>query len=265
MKKKVRNSRAKKRALVTGAANGLGREITLRLSRLGYEVVAVDVDEKGLLQLHGQGFETIIGIHGDLSRAAGLEKLAEKIAARGPFELCFLVAGISATGSFEAIPKKHHENVLTVNALAPMVIANRLAFKNCLLPGSSLMFVSSLSHAIGYPGAASYAASKDAVAIYAKSIRKPFSKLGIHVGCVFPGPIRTAHARRHAPKDADEKLRMPADVMARKLIKAASAGRVSYYPGMFAKIAGVAGKIFPVWTTSMVRRSIFEKLDEPVY
>ena len=250
------NIRIKKRVLVTGAANGLGRAIALQLSEMGFEVVAVDRDETGLLELHQQSIETVIGIHGDFSHAAALESLVDKIAARGPFELVFLVAGISATGAFEMIPRKNHEKVLTVNAIAPMVIANRLAARKGLLPGSSLMFVSSLSHAIGYPGAASYAASKDAVAVYARSIRRPYRKLGIKVCCTFPGPIRTDHAARHAPADSDETLRMPVDKMAKKIIQAAIKGKTNHYPGAFSKIAGVAGRVFPNWATKKVRKAV---------
>ena len=208
--------RNKKRALITGAANGLGREITLYLSGLGYEVVAVDKDERGLMSLHDQGYDTVIGVGGDFSHTAGLEALATKITARGPYDLVFLVAGINATGPFEAISRKGHEQVLVTNALAPMVLANRLAAKNAMVRGSSMMFISSLSHAVGYPGATSYAASKDAVAIYAKSIRKPFSRLGIRVCCCFPGPVRTAHAARHSPSGSKESLRMPTERMAKK-------------------------------------------------
>ncbi len=265
MSEAVSGIRNKKRALVTGAANGLGKAIALQLSELGYEVVAVDLDEAGLLKLHLQSIETVIGIQGDFSRAAGLKSLADKIAARGPFELAFLVAGISATGAFETIPRKNHEKVLTVNALAPLIIANRLAAKNTVVNGGSLMFVSSLSNAIGYPGAASYAASKDAIAVYAKSIRKPFGKLGIKVCCTFPGPIKTEHAARHAPTAADENKRMPVDRMAKKIIAAAFKGKPVNYPGAFSKIGGIAGCYFPKWTTGKVRKAIFERLDGPVY
>ena len=61
--------------------------------------------------------------------------------------------------------------------------------------GGTVIFVSSLSHRTGYPGAASYAASKGAIAVYAGSIRKPFRRaLGVHVACAFPGPMKTEHA-----------------------------------------------------------------------
>jgi short-subunit dehydrogenase len=45
--------------------------------------------------------------------------------------------------------------------------------------GAAMVFVSSLSHFTGYPGAASYAASKDALAIYARSMRKYAASKGV--------------------------------------------------------------------------------------
>ena len=84
-----------------------------------------------------------------------------------------------------------------------MVICATLAARGALARGGHVVFISSLSHMTGYPGAASYAATKDAIAIYAKSIRRPFKRqLGVHVACAFPGPLRTGQAERHAPKGA---------------------------------------------------------------
>ncbi len=255
----------RKRALVTGAANGLGKSLTLHLSKIGYEVVAVDFDEPGLFRLHHDSLDTIIGIPADLGDRKQLNENTMRILARGPFDIAFMVAGISATGRFEKIPDVTHTMVLTVNTMAPLVLANRLVAESAMKEGSSLVFVSSLSHVLGYPGAASYAASKDAVAIYAKSVRKPFRKRGVRVCCAFPGAIRTDHAERHAPDGSNVKWRMPPSLMAEKLVSAALKGRAVYYPGLVAKLAWLAGRTFPRWVTRKMRRLIFEKLNGEVF
>jgi short-subunit dehydrogenase len=100
--------------------------------------------------------------------------------------------------------------VLRVNAEAPMVIAAALLeSKHMHCSGAAMVFVSSLSHFTGYPGAASYAASKDALAIYARSMRKYAASKGVTLITVaFPGPLKTDHAERHSPEGADDSKRM---------------------------------------------------------
>lgn len=257
--------RDRKRALVTGAANGLGKSLTLHLAANGYEVVAVDIDEDGLFRLHHDSLDRIIGVNVDFGERNNLTENTNRILARGPFDMAFLAAGISATGRFDKIPAATHANVLAVNTTAPLVLANRLAAENAMNEGSSLVFVSSLSHVLGYPGAASYAASKDAVAIYAKSVRRPFRKLGIRVCCAFPGPIRTDHAERHSPNGSRASRRTPPSRMAEKIVAAAMKNKAVYYPGFLAKLARLTGGAFPAWVTRRVRRSIFEKLNGEVF
>ena len=255
----------KRRALVTGAANGLGKSLVLQLLAKGYEVVAIDKDEHGLLRLHHDVSGSVIVRQMDFAERNGLVANCEKIVSHGPYDMVFLAAGISATGRFEKIPLHAHNCVLDVNANSSILLANRLATSNVLFPGSSLVFISSLSHATGYPGAASYAASKEAVAIYAKSIRNPLRKDGVHVCCAFPGPIRTDHAAKYAPYGSNDKYRMPPSKMASKIIRASLLGKANIYPGIGAKLARLVGALCPNWVTSRMRKQIFEKLETEVF
>ncbi|MEN3794100.1 SDR family NAD(P)-dependent oxidoreductase [Fulvimarina sp. MAC3] len=243
-----------KRAFVTGAAAGLGRATAEQLAREGWEIVGLDRD---------QGEH--VSIRADLSdRREVLRALDEAIAA-GPYDLALLNAGISATGRFEAIPAEAHERVLAVNAEAPILFANGLVRAEALKRGARLVFVSSLSHFVGYPGAASYAASKSAVAIYAKSIRKAMTARGYSVTLACPGPMRTAQAERHAPPDAKVDKRMSAEAAARIILKAAFAGRFLTVPGVSNRAASLFGRLAPRFATRAMHRLIYEKLDRDVW
>ena len=251
----------KKRALITGAANGLGKSLALRMANAGYDVIAADFDHDGLLRLHHDIVTDLRTMELDFSKRDALDYACEKICANGPYDRVFLSAGISATGPFEDIPIDKHRDVMSVNLYAPMMMANQLATKGAMKDRSRLVFISSLSHVTGYPGAASYAATKDALAIYAKSIRGPFRRLGIHVMCVFPGPIKTDHAERYSPDNASDKNRMEPSVLAKKIVRAAARRKKVYYPGIPAKLARIANAIAPVWLTGKIRQTLFQKLD----
>jgi cyclic-di-GMP-binding biofilm dispersal mediator protein len=142
------------RALVTGAAAGLGRAMTLELNRLGASVLALDRDAAGLAVLAGEG-GAVAPLTLDLADRQAVLGAMDEIASFGPFDFVVLNAGISATGKFEEIPDTAHRAVLAVNAVAPMLIASGLASREACAPGCRLVFVSSLSHRTGYPGAAS--------------------------------------------------------------------------------------------------------------
>lgn len=249
----------RKRALVTGGSAGLGLAFCRALTKAGYSVTAIDrsAPESAVPWTHRIC---------DLGDRPQLDAAIHHLCAGEPFDLVILNAGVSATGRFEAIPLEAHRRLIAVNVEAPLLICSALAGKGALAKGGRVLFVSSLSHMTGYPGAASYAASKDAVATYAKSIRRPFRrKLGVHVACAFPGPMRTGHADRHAPKGAKAERRMEPDEAARRILAALRWRRTAIVPGAGAKTFALAGRLFPKSTTWIMRRIVFSKLDRAVW
>jgi len=97
--------------------------------------------------------------------------------------------------------------VLAVNLTAPLHLTGALLQAGKIAPGGSLVFVSSLSRLLSYPGAAVYAASKDGLASYARSLAVALAPQKMHVLTVYPGPTRTAHARRYSPDNSREARR----------------------------------------------------------
>jgi short-subunit dehydrogenase len=196
----------------------------------------------------------------DLSDRAQLDATLGSIIAEGPFDLVVLNAGISATGRFEAISLEAHLDVLRVNTEAPMIIAARLLEARSLRPGAGMVFVSSLSHFTGYPGAASYGASKDALAVFAKGMRKIAKARGVSITVAFPGPLRTDHAEKHAPKGANASKRMDPDKAAQAILTAAISGRKTIIPGSANRIFAILGRIAPKPVTALMHWLIYKRL-----
>ena len=253
------------RVLVTGVVEGLGRALCNRLLSNGHTVIAIDHYGPGLENLKQEWGEQVITQQVDLSDRSALSDMLLELEQVEPLDGAILNAGISATGRFEDIPVSSQLKLLRINAEAPMIIALQLIQKNILSKNGSLTFISSLSHATGYPGASTYCASKDTIAVYAKSIRPACAKKGINVLTVFPGPVRTSHAERHAPKGADAEKRMAPEVLAFKILSAIEQKRSTLYPGLVAKLTGIAGRLFPGSMSRLMRRLIFEKLDDTVF
>ncbi len=244
------------RMLITGGSAGLGKAMANQAVKAGGSVVCLDVRPPD--QADG-----IVYIECDLSDPASVERTLPTILSAGAYTHVFLNAGASATGAFEDIPAAAIGRLMCLNAEAPMIIASSLVRHGAVTGG--ICFVSSLSHFTGYPGAATYAASKDAVAVYARSVRKPFANAGVSVTLACPGPLRTDHAERHAPEGADASKRMAPDDAARAIMAATMAGRRLIIPGTGPKLFALAGRLFPGLVIGQMRKLIYEKLEKPVW
>jgi short-subunit dehydrogenase len=247
-------TRAPRRALVTGGSAGLGAASVGWLQANGYEVVVLDRDRPWT------GKKPVDFIRCDLASRTELDDVLPELIAAGPYDLVLLNAGINATGKFEALDPRSHIEVLRINAEAPMVIAAGLLEAGACRPGGAMVFVSSLSHFTGYPGAASYAASKDALAIFARSMRKFAASRRVTLTVAFPGPLKTDHAERHAPEGADGSKRMDPDRAAGLIMTDALAGRKTSIPGAGNRAFAIVGRLFPKPVTAVMRRLIYVRL-----
>lgn len=235
------------KVLVTGGASGLGAALAQECTARGDLVHVLDVAPgPGVFHAHDMAS----------SDTAAWSALADWLAAHGPFDLVVLSAGISATGRFEAIPLSDHHKVTAVN-LAGAIRFVHLLQVNALAPGARLVFVASLSCFTGYPGAASYAASKDGLAGFARSLRKPLRRRGMRVQLACPGPMDTPHATRYAPEGANPKGRLAPERAARAILRARG---FTIIPGAGPKLAGLAGRLAPQAMTRLMGRVLFAKL-----
>lgn len=250
------------RVLITGAVEGLGRALCVHLLGNGHFVMAIDYNKAGLTALDQIWGDQISSIEADLSDRANIVDLLEKLKTEPPFDWVVLNAGISATGKFEDIPANAYQKLLLINTETPMIMASGLAGSNMINKGGSIAFISSLSNATGYPGASVYCASKDAIAVYAKSIRPACTRLGINILTVYPGPVRTKHAERYAPKGTDASKRMAPEVLAAHIITALKGNNRKLYPGVVAKLIRVLGILAPNTVSRLMRKIIYEKLDD---
>ncbi len=246
------------RALVTGGSAGLGRALCDALLDDGFDVISVDREAPS------QKTEAK-HIACDLSDRMTVDNLLDKLEADEAFDVVIFNAGISATGKFEDIEPEDHLRVFETNASAPMVCCAGLIKAGKIAEEGHIVFVASLSHFTGYPGASSYAASKDALAIYAKSILKPLkNKHKISVTTAFPGPLKTEHAARHAPSEADQERRMQPEEAARLILADMRKRKAKSLPGGTTALLAMAGQLAPKPLTFAMKQIIYKKLDRTV-
>ena len=178
--------------LVTGAGQGIGRATAKLLARRGAAILALSRTANDLASLAAE-----IGSHTIEADLADLEGLRAAVRGAPPFDLLVNCAGTTALDPFVDLRLDTFDHIMTVNAKAPMVLAQdyaraRLAAK---LPGA-IVNVSSDASIIGVPDHAAYSASKAALDALTRVMANELGRHGIRVNGVNPNITITDMARK---------------------------------------------------------------------
>ncbi|AVG23701.1 oxidoreductase [Pontimonas salivibrio] len=182
--------------VVTGAGNGIGREVTLEILRRGGVVAGLDVDSEGLADTAAlaEGFdEKFLPLTVDITKRRLVEALPKKIEkALGPVDGVVNVAGIIQPFvrvndlDFDAI-----ERVMAVNFIGPLTLIKTFLPGLLTRPEAHITNVSSMGSYAPVPGQTIYGASKAAINLLSEGLRSELRESAVHVTVVYPGAIGT--------------------------------------------------------------------------
>ncbi|MEL7311323.1 MAG: SDR family oxidoreductase [Pseudomonadota bacterium] len=180
-----------KRAVITGAANGIGRAITELFVQRGATVVAADINGEELEAAFGDvtGVATIVGdIANDATHSA---ILASAEAELGGLDILVNNAGIVIAGEFDTLTDEQWDTIMGVNVRAVFRLT-REAIPLLKQSGKGRVInLGSIMSDVAGPGLAIYGTSKHAVAGLTKGMAVDLGKYGITVNYLQPGSIIT--------------------------------------------------------------------------
>lgn len=250
-------------AVVTGAAEGIGRAVMEVLGTHGYAAVGVDINADLAAQTQQVLKDRKLDVTfllGDLGLPADLDRIAASLAAGPAIDVLVHSAGINCVGAFAQSDLARQRAVLDVNLRAPLHLTAALLRAGKIAQGGTIVFISSLSHYVSYPGAAVYGAGKDGLASYARSLAPALAPQGINVLVVYPGPTRTAHARRYSPDNRREARRMPPEVLAAAVYRAIERRQRRLVPGFGNRLSALAGRWLPGPVERIMKKTLYDKL-----
>lgn len=177
------------KALVTGAARGIGASIAETLARDGAEIVLLDVPQAKAdldalaARLGGRGIA--LDICADDAATQLIEQLPNGI------DIVVHNAGITRDKTLANMTPEYWDAVLAVNLNAPQVLTKALLDSGTLHDNGRVVLLASISGIAGNRGQTNYAASKAGLIGLAQAWAPLLAQRGISINAVAPGFIET--------------------------------------------------------------------------
>ena len=213
-------------AVITGASQGIGKTIAVRLAEDG-ATVGVNYREDAapadalVAELTGRGLKAQ-AFRADVSKPAECRTLMEAVgAAFGRVDILVSNAGVESFGKLEEITEQEYERVFSVNVAGQLFVTQAAA--PLMSPGGRIVLTSSVSAKSSIFYHTLYAASKAAVSAMVLNLAPELGERGITINAVAPGGTETHMAKENGAQYMPPALRdLPPETLL-KLIKSKTA------------------------------------------
>lgn len=181
-------------AVVTGAAQGIGRAVSETLAAEGLALCLVDVREPGetLAAARELGAPEVVAVVGDVSSDGDVERVATTVRERfGRVDVLVNNAGISSIVPAEELSSREWRRVLEVNLTGPFLLSQALGRMMLAARAGSIVNVASIAGLQGIADRAAYNASKHGLIGLTRTLAVEWGGRGVRVNAVCPSWVKT--------------------------------------------------------------------------
>jgi 3-oxoacyl-[acyl-carrier protein] reductase len=199
-----------KKAIVTGGARGIGKEIVMLFLKEGATVFFIDMLESEYLGemekvAKSTGTEVFFK-QADVSNEEQVNNVVKDILKQsGEIHILVNNAGITRDGLIFRMPLENWEKVLAVNLTSAFLVSKHVAMAMMKQRSGSIINMASIVGIGGNAGQTNYSASKGGLIAFTKSLAKEVASRGVRVNAVAPGYIITDMTER-MPEEAKKAL-----------------------------------------------------------
>ena len=182
-----------KLAVITGAAQGIGRRTAETFAAAGYSLALLDLQacSSTLNGVSAAGCDAA-DFAGDISDESVVEATAEAIRARwNRVDVLVNNAGISSIAPAETIDARTFRRVLEVNLVAPFLLARSFGKMMLQQRAGSIVNVASIAGIAGIADRAAYNASKHGLIGLTRTLAAEWGGRGVRCNAVCPGWVKT--------------------------------------------------------------------------
>lgn len=200
---------AKKIAIVTGGASGLGFAIAKKLTQNNIITYIIGRDQKKLNQALTLLGENARIISFDITQLAEIPKLVEGIAREHNGHIDILVnnAGINQKKEIVDVTNEDFQNIILTNVTSVFCLTREVIKVMLKQQSGSIINISSMAAQYGLPKVIAYSASKTAIEGMTRALASEVSSKGIRVNCIAPGFIVTDMTAKAFETDPERKNR----------------------------------------------------------
>lgn len=262
--------------VVTGAGNGIGREVTFELLRRGATVACVDISKEKLAEtivLAGASNERTSTHVTNIADARAVDTLASRVVkAHDHVDGYINVAGIIHKFlRINDLSLEDMRRVMDVNVWGTVNMAKTFLPLLLKRPEGQIVNVSSMGGYVPVPGQTFYGATKAAVKLFTEGLRSELVGTRVGVSLVFPGAIATnisvnsglmtaeqaaQQAEEAAKKGAKAYKTMPAPVAGRLIVDAFESNPFHAFVGSDAKTMDRLSRLAPERAARIINKSM---------
>lgn len=232
------------KALITGASSGIGRNMAIYLSKLGYDIYVVARREDRLIELKNTLSGKVIPLVYDLSNEAQCFELFDKLKDE-KLDIVINNAGMGIFGEFCETDLVKEINMIDINIKSLHILTKLFLKKFVKEDGGHILNVSSAAGFMMGPLFSSYYASKSYVLRLSQAIHRELKecKSNVKISVLCPGPVKTEFDSVAQIKSSLDGI--SSEFVAKYAIDKMLKGHFMIIPGLQMKVAVLMSKITP--------------------